>query len=438
MLNNVEIYRRCYAQFTQRALPFNDTRLAQIRAATKTPQAACMEVLDLAKFDTTGNRLVNGGNPVALSVLNAMNQLHQTFFMVTDLPPLAGGNILAGLRSTYDPGEPALFYTKALFDSATQFKFVVTTNVNLRADRSGNAPVVSTENIDRSRSLFAANGSFRWASKGELLGVEPTGEFLVTSTLGNARIGLSRGGGVLGSPAYLLETVNEVTNFAANTATMPRRWAKSVFKDFLCREFPVARLVDTSSFVNMSATAHEFRQAASCTQCHASMDRLAAVNRNFRYQVLGGNAQTDLVGGIFPVTYATNATLDGNPWPAFVTADYNLRPTVGVLYYRDYLGNLVDLTLSGIPDLGAKLAMQNDFYICAAKHYYKYFTGVDVDVLDPTDSRYRNKGNDMNIHKNNVVNLGIGLKTHQSLRTLINNILSLEAYKRSDLGIVGQ
>lgn len=443
-LSNVEIYRRCYAQLTQQSLPFNDTRLAAVKAGTKTPVAACMEVLDSARFETTThNRLAAPADPLAQQVLATMNQVHQTFFLVNDIPAIAGGKQNPGMRGIYDAGEPALYYTKALFDSTTNFKFVVTANVNLRADRSGNSPVTSTEGIAKADSIFAADTNFSWASIGTLLGVKSTGLMPATYPTATAtatvNLGETRGGGVLGTQTYLLETVNEPPTFKANSFTMPRKWAKSIFNDFLCRDLPVARLVeDTNSFVDTAANANEFRKSAACTQCHASMDRMASVNRNFKYQSVGANTPTSPVGTLLATTYPTTATLDGSTWPSVITDNYSARPTLGTLYYRDYKGVLVNSPISSIADLGAKMATTDDFYICAAKHYYKYFMGVDVDVFDPEDGRYRNKGTDMTAHKTNVINLGLALKTNQSLRTLINSILNLGVYKKSGLGIQGQ
>lgn len=446
ILSNVEIYKRCYAQFTQQAVPYNNAALLQVKNGTKTPVAACMELLDRAKFNTTGNYLNTPTDPIAVSILNTMNQVHQTFFLSNTLTENSFSNSVEGMKGIYDAGEPALYYTKALFDAATNFNYVVTANVNLRADRTGNNPAVSTEGINRTASTFNADPEFSWASIGQLLGVKATGLMTITAAFIPTPVkqhifdaGATRGGGILGTPTYLLETVSEPEDLKANSLSMPRKWAKSVISDFLCRELPVARLADTDSFVvSTPTTAHEFRKSSSCTQCHASMDRLAAVNRNFKYISMRPNPPTTTVkGGVFPITWTTNATLNGSEWPAVVTANYAERPTLGVLYYRDYLGNLVNQPISSIADLGTKLATQDDFYICAAKKYYQYFTGVNVDIIDPSDARIRNKGADMTTHKNNVVTLGLALKTHQNLRTLINSILNLDIYKKSDLGIQG-
>lgn len=439
VLTNVEIYKRCYGQLTQNFLPPTDAVLAQVKTGTKQAAVACTELLDRAKFRVSdGNRLNNPTDPTAILVLNTMNQVHQTFFLSTTLTETTFENSIAGMKGMYDPGEPALYYTKALFDSATSIDFIVTANVNLRADRTGNAPAISSEGENRSNSIFAGNANFSWASIGQLLGVTVTGNMPVTSTFGNANIGATRGGGILGSSTYLLETVNEFPDFKATSLAMPRKWAKSVLSDFLCRELPVARLADTSSFVDASANANGFRQEASCTQCHASMDRLSGVNRNFGYQVVRPNVNLNISGGFFPITYPTSSTQDGNAWPSVPTANYYQRPTIGVLYYRDYKGNLVNQTLTSIPDLGVKLTQQEDFYICAAKRYYKYFMGVDVDTIDPQDARYRNKGTEMALHKSKVVELGLALKTNKSIRTLIDNIFKSDLYKQSNLGIQGQ
>lgn len=436
ILNNVEVYRRCYTQLTQKAVPPKDPVLLQIKAGSKLPVAACMELLDRAKFRTSdGNRLDNPTDPLAITVLNTMNQVHQTFFLITDLAETSFVNTISGMKGMYDPGEPALYYTKALFDTSSSFSSIVTSNIYLRADRTTNNPTVSTENINMSASIFVADPDFSWASIGNLLGVTPTGARNIASTKGAADMGATRGGGILGMPTYLLETVNEpANNFRANSFTMPRKWAKSVISDFLCRELPIARLSDTDGFVDRSANAHPFRQESACTQCHASMDRMAAVNRNFQYLNLRPDSFV-LSGGTFATTYPTNSGLDGTAWPSIITTNYYQRPTIGVLFYRDYQGVLVNQTITSISDLGAKLATKDDFYICAAKHYYQYFTGVNVDILDPQDARNRNKGPAMEIHKTNVVNLGLALKSNQSLRTLINSIFNLDVYKRSDLGI---
>ena len=123
-------------------------------------------------------------------------------------------------------------------------------------------------------------------------------------------------------------------------------------------------------------------------------------------------------------------------WP--ITGDnvYHRRPPNGVLYYRDYNGNLVNQNVTGVQDLGAKIAARDDMYICAAKRYYEYFTGISVDTGDIKDPLYPNKLTaDDTKHRNFIIQLGKNFKSHQNPRTLIKAILESPQYKRSNFEI---
>jgi len=443
-ISNVEVFRRCYAQLTQQSIKYNDDLLNQVRVGSKTPAVACMEVLDRAKFVANGgNSLLVAGNGdydgLGAKVLNMMNQLHQTFFLERNFQLGFDPEFLVGLQGIYDPGEPALFYTKALFGNQ-RVDSVMKSNENLRANRTDNNPANGPLNgTAKAETIFAGDSNFTWAPVGSLLGVSPTGLMPFGAQLKNSNAtvnaGATRGGGILGSPAYLLETVKEDKDFLSNTLKMPRKWAKAVFADFLCRQLPVIDGNTSSNkyldqFVEAGNGVHEFRKSASCVQCHASMDRLAGVNRNFKYlyQSSRGATGNDVIfGGIFPVTVATNTT-SAYSWPATVDNKYSAKSTRGVLYYKNSDGKLVDEPLVSISDLGVKLAAQDDFYYCAAKRYYKYFTGVDVNFMNTTPSALTKS------HFDNVRNLGLNLKKNQSLRTMINNIINLPAYKQSMIG----
>ncbi len=435
-LSSLELFRRCYGQVTQKLPKHNDPLLLQVKSGTKTPVAACLEVLNHALFaGTGGNRLANTSDPLAVQVLNTFNQLHQSWFIAKELPTL---DFPLGLLSTNDPGEPSLYFTKALFSTGVPVSYVLTGNENLRADRVTNNPATSTYGITEAQTVFAGSPNYSFASIGSLLGVKPTGNLPVTAGVQTGNLGATRGGGVLGSATYLLTTVSEPIDFSANTATMPRKWARDIFHDFLCRDLPVIRPADSVAFVSSLAAANEFRKSAACTQCHASMDRMAAVNRNFKYHSIpqtGAGTPSFLSGGLFVDVFPTNPALNGDEWPAVPTPGYNTRPTHGVLYYRDYTGVLVNKPVTSIANLGLTLSQSNDFYLCLAKRYYEYFIGVSVDIFDPLDPRYRNKGDVMNTHHQNVINLGLSLKASQSLPKLIQNILNLPIYRTSNSGV---
>jgi len=123
-------------------------------------------------------------------------------------------------------------------------------------------------------------------------------------------------------------------------------------------------------------------------------------------------------------------------WSSLPDIDYYQRPTNGQIYYRDYQGNLIDQPISSVSELGFKMSDLDDFYICVAKRYYSYFTGITIDNGDLGDPDHGTAPNTAEVaHRNIVIKLGLNLKVSQSLSELISEILKLEHYKSSDFGI---
>jgi hypothetical protein len=122
-------------------------------------------------------------------------------------------------------------------------------------------------------------------------------------------------------------------------------------------------------------------------------------------------------------------------WPTAADANYHRRPTKGVLYYRAHDGSLVDVSVPSLAALGEAITNKDDFYVCAAKRYYQYFTGVDVnigDIHDPSAGIFLTARDEF--HRNRVISLGLQLKQTQSARSLIESILRMSSYKRQDFG----
>jgi hypothetical protein len=140
-----------------------------------------------------------------------------------------------------------------------------------------------------------------------------------------------------------------------------------------------------------------------------------------------GNIPANLTGpfgNFFTPTQAKEAA-----WPIQADTSYHLRPANGQLYYRNYAGKLVNVSVTSISDLGAKMAAQDDLYICAAKRYFAYFTGLDAKIGDLDGIKL--KPEEVEI-RNTVIELGKKLKEHQSLRTLIEDIFKLPRYGRDN------
>lgn len=446
-LSELALYNRCYAQLTQfRANPTAQMTLDVI-SGKETATSACMKIFDRAQLTNAGTRMGNPADGVGRAVLNTLHNVHASWFQIKDFPE--NGNFVQNrdLKDLYDNSAPAAFLTKALFDPAGTARSIVTGNQNLRVVRTDNNPAQSLfraggRRITKADYMFGTNT--RFASRGDILGVEPTGNlsWAYSTTrrrdsrvfTGTVQAGATRGGGFLGTPAYLLMTVEEVTNFRSNGGLlMPRKWARSAFHDSLCRDLPAVRELDITSFV-VPTSSVDFRQTKVCTRCHASMDRAASVIRNFAYTALGSNAFSPPNGGLFPRFMASTAGAETG-WPAEPDANYFRRPTNGTFYFRSYDGQLINLPINSVQQLGNRIADTPDFYVCLAKRYYRYFTGIDTDIGDLGDPDHGMMSEDDKVHRQVVIDLGLDLQKHQDLRLLLRDIIRSKHYRLSDFGV---
>ncbi len=434
-LNNLSLYYRCYAHLTQERPDYNAPLTQAVENGTTNPIDACLQVLNRARFTSNDNRIGNANDRVAKQVLRTMHNLHFSFFENKDIPVINNIRHHRGTQDLYDITTPALYLTRALFRTNHNYSTVVTDNktlVPIRTNMSPNRGPAS--NLPESDYIFT---NFNFAAKGDLLGVRPmtAAENNLTHNFNGGGVvqrGRTVGGGLLGTTVYNLMSLNENDNFRANSLNMPRKWARAVFNDMLCRELPVVRNSDAEPFVNGNAGI-EFRKTSSCTSCHASMDRMAAANRNVRYTTIGNSGTGNRPESATFIGWPAPTLGPESSWPANIDNNYWKRPTNGVLYYRNHNGNLIDINVTSVQDLGNKLATQPDLYICAAKKYYKYFLGVDVNIGDLNDPGNKIQMNPTEaLHRQNVVTLGLRLQNHQTLRTMIQEIMNLPEYRNSN------
>jgi hypothetical protein len=122
-------------------------------------------------------------------------------------------------------------------------------------------------------------------------------------------------------------------------------------------------------------------------------------------------------------------------WPDSADPNYGARPAYGHLYFRNYKGELVDRVIQSVEQLGAAIREQDDHYLCFAKRYYEYFLGISVDLGDPGDPSYRSPNKADAYHRAKVIDIGLRLKQHGSLRQVILDILGSAEYRKSDYGV---
>ena len=208
---------------------------------------------------------------------------------------------------------------------------------------------------------------------------------------------------------------------------MPRRYGRDFFRDVLCRELPVVRKEDAAPFIS-SISSISFRTTGDCVRCHVSMDRAAAGVRNLRFNNIRGSGRT------INTPYLRDPTRpsDEGAWPIWGDGTYDQKPPIGVLYYRDHAGQLVDRSFTSPAGLGRALQDLDDPYVCLAKRYYQYFTGFDVNISDLGDSDAPDLSEGHRRHRLFVIGLGQRLKSHQNLTRLIEEILKSSQYRQSD------
>lgn len=244
------------------------------------------------------------------------------------------------------------------------------------------------------------------------------------------------GAGAIGTQTYLLGNAGDL-GFSEGALHVKRRWGKNVIDDFMCRELPALRTTDvlgdrinpeTSEVVSNSKIS--FRKGVTCMSCHMTMDPMGGAVRD----LIGMNTASSIVA-MNSLTYIrrhqTSGPISGQ-YLAKLDADgnYSRRPPEGLIFFRGHNGTLHRKEVLGLQDLGEKLVMIDDYYICGAKKYYKLLTGVDVRLPDAGNLTSVPLNPQEKIHHQKVVSLGLQLKNHQNVKSLIKSIIASPDFLR--------
>ena len=445
-LSNKALYYRCYSQLTQTFPEKDDDRTLQVASGSLNAIDACLQVFDAALFNSN-LQVPNPSDDEAVAVLNTMHRLHSSWFQVKDFnDPGFGNTPTTGIKSIYDNTSPSFYFTRALFDKNTPFSYALTSKDHIRAIRATRNPATSLR-VEKANTVFGTRT--RFPDTGLLQGVRtevmnwPYSYIVSTradpqvTRTGTQNLSLHLGGGILGYQPYVLQTVEVTRRYRADGGVvMPRKWARSVLYDLMCRELPLVRRTDITSLI-VADSEIPFRTTSSCVRCHATMDRMASTIRNFNYIALGGYSSKPQFGGFYFDMHAIDMPSESG-WPAVSDKDYYRRPTRGTLFYRTHKGTLVDIPVKDPAELGQKMSEQDDPYICAAKRYYKYFLGVDVFIGDLGDPDTQPLSEADKKIRDEVIAFGLALKTHKDPRRMIGDILKSSNYQKSSFGLVAK
>lgn len=264
----------------------------------------------------------------------------------------------------------------------------------------------------------------------------------------------NHGGGVLGSTPYLLQYYGHGFNVQFNGQNkVARRWSQQNMESFLCASLPALRESDVQSFVSSSSSA-AFRNSTSCVMCHASLDPMAYTARNFTMGAFDifratqdGVVTFDANGtainpppaylrnAVAMTTYkATTASVSG--WPAEPVAGFHTQTPTGRLYYRSSTGALVDKSVTGIAGMGKAMSETEDYYLCAAKRYFEFMTGIQVALYDRTDPRNATLNAALTpeaiADRKYVEDLAVGLRSSGSVIQMVEDIMGSAYYSKEN------
>lgn len=429
-LSNFSLYQRCFEQLTNHPI------------TKKVENKKCQNVLDI---------LLSNKNKHYIDVLRIFNSLHNNWFRGYNFHT---NNENWGTYEFLDVNTPGLYFTDILLNQK-KINDIFNSRYSPKAERDNSKQEYlifrPNENIKLStkrRRFYVGNNPdkpVQWNPTPETISVgqlksisrwKPNQTKVVEfykndlerdPIKGNFDFHKGLGGGLLGDKTYL------TLNFGHSPGTIMdgqrkvmRSWSKAVFNDLLCRNLPVIDGEDSISFIQESSKI-SFQRNQSCMRCHASIDNLAGVSRNFTTGLNNLIAQSPTHENDDPIALQTTVPVNtNNIWNKQILTKYVQSPSRGIFYYRDNKGKLHNIRLENIDKLGEYLLSLDDFYECTTSRYITFLTGHKIDVSklyftseDPTQSYLRKL----------VITESRKLKSHQNIMTFLKNILDSEIYK---------
>ena len=438
-----QLFHKCYAQLTRLALKKTDPRLAQIKKNTASATDLCLKLIDQARLDQqlmlpkSSNKLTK--NEIE-AVFKTFNTFHTTWFAAYNF---VRDELEIATSVIYDASEMAYPITLALFSDQFKFRNILENDRTFSAVRVGKPP---THLLDPYLfgNYLELNGKVPWragtdSSKewppelvefGKLAGFkENKRSFTIQDKVHGVPVSVVPGqglgtGGILGSASYLIINSTIPKNTPSDGQLLNHRvWAKAIMGDLLCRTLPMLREEDVTEFVQKDSSA-AFRTSSKCMTCHATMDPAASVARNWIVIQPWQKPPEFYDGKSILVGKIVQSQPPSAMEPPEPDVNYSQRPPEGVLRFRSYNGDLVNKKVTSIAELAQALTATDDLYICAARRYFEFFTGVHVRL----DDFSQNPVKDDKFYRF-VVDQGVQLRKHQSLRTLVKNILISDYYQ---------
>lgn len=463
-----EIYTRCHLQLTGLIPSTSDARFKKVQSRSIDPAIACQQIFELARLGTNGV-MKRRTDKIARRVLERVHMIHKNWF-AEKRPPATG--IYTAMVNDFE--EPALYYTRASLMEGQRFDSIFTYNSGLKGYRRplNGTPLKAMEakrffgppsyfdppipaNIFRmayyqyrnttapARELIPHKldlSESQLTQFGVLQGVIPQPKitlpnyymtpFFVRLPLARAALKAASatvvlnnhfGGGILGSQGFIQTNTNLTLNLVPDGEDkIHRRLTSRIYQDLLCHQLPTLRAADVTKDV-IKTSPHAFRHSTSCMQCHTSVDPMAFAYRHLATGRTISANRIDRVHGYHIETILAVPTLNDSRY-------FSTLPPTGAYAYRTLLDKkLVRGNIASLQGLANHLRTSNDFYLCSAKKYYKYFTGVNVQLENREPA-----GTPEELHQKLVIQLSQKLKSTQSVSQMLKELFESSVYQSRD------
>lgn len=438
----VSLFHKCFMHLTQTYPSATNPHLLEVKSGTKKAIEACGEILDRVSFSVNDNTMIpDVNNSVDVNLLRVFHNLHYSWFSTKFYPEIQD-NYIRNMQNLYDASTPALYITRAMFAPGVDFSSVFRGDTTLLSIRRTEERVNSI--LQPHTSANDVLQGIKFTGLGDLLGVKSMAKNVVADVLTTGasgeripaaaiNINTHWGGGVLGSQVYMIQNIQaaSLAHRSDGGVNSNRKWSRSLFQDFFCRELPVVRSTDVDAYI-VPASSLTYRNSRSCVQCHASLDPLAAVTRDARYD---RRANFKDPNGAYAFLVKWNKTMPvASYFPSEPDNSFHLRPALGNFFMRTYDGHLVSKEIPDMDTLGDEILSLDDVYVCAAKRYFEYFTGINAnisDIKDPMNPNFPSLSVDQDKYRSVVINLGQSFKQHKDLKRLVKDIMENSAYRSS-------
>lgn len=422
-----------------------------------------------------------------IQIISNLHNVHSSWFTKKALS-YGSERLATDTQVLRDNDEPSLYFTRALFADKIPLSSVLTSDKSLRGvritpDKSATTRWQSKPMLISNESLYGSTLGFLLSygpasmlgsitipdqnivGFGRLVGVEFPATQIVPSVISpalkfdaaafatsaqlnaaNAQMNAAVlektknvnlfehfGGGILGSQVFIMKNTNvssdRITPGVKNLKEdlIHRRASLRIFENLLCHQMPTLSEADVIGEV-VADSPHGFRKSTSCMACHTSMDPVAHLYRNILPYLTSLNTEAPATPEGDLMRKKGTAVLGLTTLPEVMASEvFSLQKPTGTLNYRDHMNNLIQRPVASISDLGIALSTGDDFYRCTAKKYYSYLTGFEVN-LTARNVAESNNTTTAQYHRKKVYELAANLKKHQSLKTLIKEIMSSEAF----------